>query len=238
MHLLGQPVAARLRLVHRLHQLFEGDLARRMLEALRREPKPMFAGPMRAIGIDASLSQKEARHLLARAPQRLHRHLPRAAKIAHHLVGVLRNPDRREFARTEQRGLRKRVAPIGFHPIARPRRNQRRRDDHAFMTERRDLSIKPIAARPRLITKRQRAVLLGQAVDHLCDRFRSAWDLADKARFFASPGLGDRHRNRLLMRINRHIGRRRLFHGSFPMHEALTDSSANPHCRMPWNEPP
>jgi transposase len=29
-----------------------------------------------------------------------------------------------------------------------------------------------------------------------------------------------------------------MIHGSFPMHEALADSSANPRCCMPWNEPP
>lgn len=33
--------------------------------------------------------------------------------------------------------------------------------------------------------------------------------------------------------VYRYVGRRRLYRGSFPMHEALTDSSANPGYCMP-----
>jgi hypothetical protein len=55
-HLLHQTVAARLRFLDSLHQSFEGDLVRRMLEALRRKPEPMFAAPMFSIGINAAMS--------------------------------------------------------------------------------------------------------------------------------------------------------------------------------------
>ena len=238
LHLPGQPVAARLRLVHRLHKLLEGDLPRRMFEALSREPKAMLARPMLAVGIDASVPQKEAQHLLTRTPQRLHRRLPGAAEIAHGFMCVVRNPNRRQLARAEQRGLRHGVAAVGLHPVARPRGNQRGRDHNAFMAEHRDLPIEPVAARPGFIAERQLAMLLREPLHHLGDGFRAAWDLAKEPRFPASPAFGDRHRNRLLVRIHRHESCRKLVHGSFPMHEALTDSSVNPRCCMPRNGPP
>jgi hypothetical protein len=81
-------------------------------------------------------------------------------------------------------------------------------------------------------------MLLGETIDHLAHRFRTAGDFSNEVRFPASPAFGERNRNRLLVRIHRHIGRRRLFHGSFPLHEALADSSANPRCCMARNEPP
>jgi hypothetical protein len=64
LHLLCQAITPRLRFVRRLHQLLEGDLSRWVLETLRREPKPMLARPMLAVGINASVSQKEAQQLL------------------------------------------------------------------------------------------------------------------------------------------------------------------------------
>jgi hypothetical protein len=67
-----------------------------MLEALRREPELMLTRPMLAARINAPMSQKD---LLTRAPQRLHRRLPGAGKIAHGFVSVVWNPDWREFTR-------------------------------------------------------------------------------------------------------------------------------------------
>ena len=47
---------------------------------------------MLAVGIDAPVPQKEAQYLLPRAPQRLHRRLPGATKIAHGFMRVIGNP--------------------------------------------------------------------------------------------------------------------------------------------------
>ena len=100
MHLLGQPIAASFRLVHRLHQFLEGDLSRRMLEAVASGARADNCGdPMLAAGRNAPMSQKEAQHLLTRAPQHLHRRLPGAGKIAHGFVSVVWNRDWREFTR-------------------------------------------------------------------------------------------------------------------------------------------
>lgn len=222
LHLLGQAIATRLGLLHRLHEFFEGNLACGMFETLTGQPKAMLVRPVDASGIDAPVPQKEAQHLLSRTPQRPHRHLPGATKIAHGFVRVVGNPNRREFTRPKQRRLGHRVAPVRLHPVAGSDGNQRGRDHHAFVTERDDLPIEPVAARPGFVTERQPGVFLGQPFDHLGHGVRTAWNLAQEPRFAAPPAFGDRHRYRLLVRIHRHKSRRNLVHGSFPMHEALT----------------
>jgi hypothetical protein len=50
LHLFGQAVTARLCFVDGLHEFFESDLARRMVESLGRQPQAMFARPMIAGG--------------------------------------------------------------------------------------------------------------------------------------------------------------------------------------------
>jgi hypothetical protein len=96
-------------------------------------------------------------------------------------MGVVRNPNWRQLARTEQRGLRYRVAPVGLHAIARPRRNQRGRHHDAIMSKQGDLPVKAIAARPGFITERQLAMFGGEAIDHFGHRFRPALDFTDEA---------------------------------------------------------
>lgn len=85
------------------------------------------------------------------------------------------------FARAEQRGLRYRVAPIGLHAIPWPRRNQKRRDQYAFVPEQGDLPIEPIATRPCFIIKRQVGMLGGKASNHFGHRLQPARHFADKA---------------------------------------------------------
>jgi hypothetical protein len=236
--LLGQAIAASLRFGDRLNQLLEGDLARGRIKALRRKPQAMFARPVAAAGVDAPVTKEKAQNLLGRATQRLHCSLPGAAKIAHGFVRVVGNPDRRQFARAKQRGLRDCVAAVRLHAVSRPDRNERRRDHHTFMSELRDLSIKPIAARAGFVAEGQLAMLGRQTLHQFSYRIRPAGNLPDKSRFAPPAFDGQRHRDRVLVRIHRHIGRRTLVHGSFPMHEALVDSSTNPRRCMPWNEPP
>ncbi|MGH7187111.1 MAG: hypothetical protein ACREIB_12655 [Pseudomonadota bacterium] len=48
-----------MRFLDGLRAFFESDLARRMAEALGRQPQAMFAGPMTAAGIDAPMAQEK-----------------------------------------------------------------------------------------------------------------------------------------------------------------------------------
>ena len=149
-----------------LHEFLEGDLPRRMIEALSGQPQAMFTRPMTAAGIDASMAQKKAQNLLAGSPHSLHCRLAGAAEIAHSFVGVVGNPNRRQFPRTEQGGQGRRVAAIGLDVIARPRRNERRRNHHTFMAKRGDLPIEPIAARPRFVAESELAMLGAEPGGH------------------------------------------------------------------------
>lgn len=227
-----------MRFLDGLHEFLESDLPRRVVEALRRKPQTMFAGPMVAIGIDAPMAQEKTQNLLAGAPQGLHRRLTSATEITHGFMGVVGNPNRRQLPRAEQRGLGHGVAAIGLDVIAGPRRDQRRRDHHAFVPEHGDLPVKAVATRTGFVAERQLVVFGGEAIDHFGHRLRPARNFADKAYLATPTPFGDRHRDSVLVRIHRDVCHRRLFHGSFPMHEALANSSTNPRCCMPWNEPP
>ena len=76
----------------------------------------------------------------------LHRGMP------YRLVGGVRHPHRGELAGAVQPGQHRRVAAVGLDPVARPPRDQRRRDHHAVMAERGDLAMDA----PRLRTGRLR----------------------------------------------------------------------------------
>jgi hypothetical protein len=105
------------------------------------------------------------------------------------------------------------------------------------MAERDDLPIEPVTTRPSFVAERQLAVLLGQPSDHFRHGVSATRNLAQEPRFAAPSTFGNRDRNRLLVSIHRYKGCRNLIHGSFPMHEALTDSPVNPRCCMPRNGP-
>jgi hypothetical protein len=55
----------------------------------------------------------------------------------------VRDPHRRHFLGTQELGERNRVTPIGLNPLARPSRDQRRRNHHAVVAERADQSTEP-----------------------------------------------------------------------------------------------
>jgi hypothetical protein len=88
--------------------------------------------------------------LLALAAKILTRRLAGLHKIAHRLMRLIRRPHGRQLAGSMQPRLRDRVAPVRLDPLARPLRDQRRRDHHAIMTKRLDLTIKPRIPSARL----------------------------------------------------------------------------------------
>ena len=68
----------------------------------------------------AALPQQETRKLLARPAQAVHRVEPRTDKIAHRLVPGIRNPHRRQLARSVELGQAGSISPVGLDPIAGP----------------------------------------------------------------------------------------------------------------------
>jgi hypothetical protein len=77
-------------------------------------------------------------------------------QIAHGFMIGVRHPDGRQLSSPMKTGEHGRVATICFHPIARFRRNQRRRHHVAPMAEACELAMNAVAAQFGLITKRQR----------------------------------------------------------------------------------
>ena len=117
-----------------------------------------------------------------------------ADQIAHGFMIGVRNPDGHQLSSPMKTGEYGRIATICLHPIARLRRNQRRRHHIAPMAKACELTMNAIAARAGLITKRQRLVRTPKTVAQLADR---AWFIDYLAKVFhrpRSPAL--RHRDR------------------------------------------
>ena len=76
-------------------------LMRGVFERQSGEPAPVHQGPGRPV-IMTAMAQQEAGELLARLPQHAHRRQSRAHQIADRLMGWVRNPHRRQFARSVQ----------------------------------------------------------------------------------------------------------------------------------------
>lgn len=83
------------------------------------------------------------------------------------------------LAGAQQLGERNRVAPVGLDPLARPARDQRRRDYCAIMAERGDQPIEPVTRRTRLVAKLHATVLLSQAPHDPGHDRRRGIDLAE-----------------------------------------------------------
>ena len=76
-------------------------------------------------------------------------------QVAHRLLLRIRHPHRRQLARAVQTRQHQRVPPVGLHPVAGPPRDQARRHHHTGMPQRRQLPVKPVPARTRLVTEAQ-----------------------------------------------------------------------------------
>jgi hypothetical protein len=85
----------------------------------------------------AAVTQQEARKLLARPAQGMHRVETGAHQVTHRLVSGIGNPYRRQLPCPVQLGEAGGVPPVRLDPIARPLWDQRRRDDNAFVFARR-----------------------------------------------------------------------------------------------------
>ena len=164
-----------------------------MGESLARQPLPVRAAPCLLARIDASETQKEGPRLLALDPQVEGGRRARPHQIAHRLVPLVRRPHGGQFARPQQARQAQRVAAIGLDPVARLARNERGRDHPALMPKLADQPIKTVASRPRLVTKRQLAMLGRQASNQLRHRrprsSRSPRETSPRPRLRRQPTL-------------------------------------------------
>src|SRR6266446_10162514 len=88
------------------------------------------------------------------------------------------------------------------------------------MAEGPDLPVQPVPCRAGLVTKGQPRMASRQLVDQLANRLRSVGNGAEEPHLATPSALRQCHRDRLLARVESHVGRI-LLHGSSPMPEAL-----------------
>jgi hypothetical protein len=126
----------------------------RLVELEACQPAPVQLRPGRSVVVPA-VAQQEARQLLSRLAQAAHRRLTCTNDVADRFMGLIRNPDRGQFTGAVQLGKVDRIPPVGLDPLAWLSRDQRWRDDGAFVSRSAELSLNAVTARPGFVTEPQ-----------------------------------------------------------------------------------
>ena len=147
-----QTIAPRRRRLDGRDAIFQHDVMRRLLESQSGHPPTVHQRPRRSMVVMA-MAQQEARELLTGLTQTADRRQASAREIADRLMGLIRNPDRGQFAGPMQLGQIDRIPPVRLDPISRFARDQRRSHDDAAMPGEGQLPLNAIAARSGLITE-------------------------------------------------------------------------------------
>jgi hypothetical protein len=175
---------------------------------------------MTAAGVNSAVAQQEGEQLLAFAAQIVRCRLACPDEIAHRLVNRVRHPHPGQFAGPEQPRQYHRIAPVGLDPLARPLRDQGRRDHQAGVPESLDLAIQPVSGWPRIVAQMQLAIAAGQLADQPLHRRRRVRHLTEKPHLAAATAIGNRYRVLHLRDIESDKGLAILSHGPPSVHEA------------------
>jgi hypothetical protein len=182
---------------------------------------------MTAPVVDPAVPQQEGEQLLALAAQVVGCRLPGPDQVADGLMNGVRHPYPGQLARPMQPRQRDGVPPVRLDPLARPLRDQGRRDHRAIVAEVADLPAEPVACGPGLEAHVQPVIPLAELLDHPLDRRRLVLDLAKKPDLAAATTLRDRHRVLQLRDVERDES---LYthHGSPSVREARLGPPSNP----------
>src|SRR6266403_5082619 len=129
---------------------------------------------------------------MPRAAPIIHRIAPRPAQIPDRFVACIRNVNRGQFTGPQQSRQLARIAFVGFDPIARARRGERRRHHLTFHPELAQASRQPKSARPRFIARSQERSLstpLAKASNPLFHRVQIIAERSAFAHFSLAPFL-------------------------------------------------
>jgi hypothetical protein len=207
-------------ILDRVDSFLKDDLLGDMLELLIGQPAPVRQRPMAASAVNPAVTQQEGKQLLAFAAKVIRRRLAGPHKIAHRLMRLIRRLHARQFAGSMQPRQRDRVAPVRLDPLARSFRDQGRRDHHAIMTERLDLTIKPVSRRPGFEADMQPLVSFRQLLDRSLDRQRAVLDIAEKSDLSRTASFRDCNGVLLLGDVESHKDFAILSHGPPSVHAA------------------
>ena len=151
-------------------QLLQRLLRERIIQALARQPRAMQLRPGRlALAEDPTVTQQLLEHPVASRHPRAPHIITSAQQVPEPLKLRRRRMHEPQQTRPVQRHQLLRVPAIGLHAIARPDRDQRRRDHVARDAELRQQPPQREPTRPGLITDRQ-ACRAAHLVDEPADR--------------------------------------------------------------------
>ena len=152
-----------------------------------------------------AVAQQEARQLLSRLAQAAHRRLTCTNEITDRFMGLIRNPDRSQFTGAVQLGKIDRIPPVGLDPLAWLSRDQRWRDDGAFVSRFGELSLNAVTAWSGFITEPQFSSRRSQLHGQRLQGGRRVGDLPMLAHFSPQARFGQRNRYRILVHVKADI---------------------------------
>jgi len=155
-----------------------------------------------------AVTQQEAGQLLSRLAQGAHGRLTCTNEITDRLVGLIRNPDRSQFAGAVQLGKVDRIPPVGLDPLAWLSRDQRWRNDGALVSRFGELSLNTVTAWSGFITEPQFSSRRSQLHGQRLQGSRCVGDLPMLAHFSPQARFGQRDRYRILVHVKADIGDR------------------------------
>src|SRR5712691_5499394 len=177
----------------------------RLLELETREPAAIQLGPSRP-PVMAPLAQQEPRELLACPAQRMHRIETGAHQVAYRFVSGIRNPYRRQLARSMQPRQTGCIPPIRLDPVARAPRDQRGSYDDAFVAVPRHVTLNAIAARPRLVAEPKPDAPAAEPAHQPIQRCRRVRDPAVLPNLAPQAARRDRNDDVFLVNIKPNVG--------------------------------
>ena len=193
------PLQAPFGIPNGVYVVLEFDLLSGMVESQRRQPPPVGQAPSRPAFVFATMAQQEPLKMLTCSGDNLSDNAAQLDQVAYSFVIGVRDPDGRQLTGAMKTGQHGGVTTIGLHTGARLPRDQRGRNHIALMAEADELAMNPIAARSRLIAKRQWLASTPELLAKLANRARIVIDLAD---VFNRPGaLALRDRDPLFVNI-------------------------------------
>src|SRR3989441_609817 len=131
----------------------EGGLPSGLVAGHRVEPATVALGPrLHPLGGPDPLAQEQLGEAVAGAELVVLGHLPGPHEVAQGFMGGVGDPDRREIARPVAARELGGVPPVGLHPIARLRRDERGSDDITVDAEPRELPVEDVAAGAGFVT--------------------------------------------------------------------------------------
>ena len=176
-----------------------------MIKAHRRQPAAISLRPGSNAGIDPPVSQEKSTKVLTRLGQRPCRRRASSHQVAHRFMAGVRNPNFGQLAGAVQPRQHHSIAPVGFDPVSRFNRDQRRRHHRTGVTKPGQEPMKAIAARPRFVAEPQPLPSSLKSLDHLAQHIGAIGKGAQLPNLSRTTSIGHRNGNRRLVHIQPNV---------------------------------